>query len=318
MLPSTSLIATLVAAFGLALLFGVLANRLRLSPLVGYLVAGVLIGPFTPGFVANQGLAAQLAEIGVILLMFGVGLRFSLSDLLAVRATAVPGALGQMTLVTGLGLGLAYILGWTLGAGIVFGLALSVASTVVVLRGLQDRRLVQTDAGRIAVGWLVVEDLAMVLVLVLLPALEGVLGGTQAAQIADTGIASFFEPNNLWGALGITVAKLVAFAVVMFVVGRRLIPWTLHYIAHTGSRELFRLAVLAIALGVAFASAELFGVSFALGAFFAGMILAESQLSGDYAEPQYGRPVLSWFNSGLNGQGRPLAGLGRSPRGGFN
>ena len=284
MLHSTSLIATLVAAFGLALLFGVLANRLRLSPLVGYLVAGVLIGPFTPGFVADQGLAAQLAEIGVILLMFGVGLRFSLSDLLAVRATAVPGALGQMTLVTGLGLGLAYVLGWTLGAGIVFGLALSVASTVVVLRGLQDRRLVQTDAGRIAVGWLVVEDLAMVLVLVLLPALEGVLGGTQAAQVADTGIASFFEPNNLWGALGITVAKLVAFAVVMFVVGRRLIPWTLHYIAHTGSRELFRLAVLAIALGVAFASAELFGVSFALGAFFAGMILAESQLSQQAAQ----------------------------------
>jgi len=158
------------------------ANRLRLPPLVGYLVAGVLIGPFTPGFVANQGLAAQLAEIGVILLMFGVGLRFSLPDLLAVRATAVPGALGQMTLVTGLGLGLAYVLGWTLGAGIVFGLALSVASTVVVLRGLQDRHLVQTDAGRIAVGWLVVEDLAMVLVLVLLPALEGVLGGTQAAR----------------------------------------------------------------------------------------------------------------------------------------
>jgi monovalent cation:H+ antiporter-2, CPA2 family len=193
MLHSTSLIATLVAAFGLALLFGVLANRLRLSPLVGYLVAGVLIGPFTPGFVADQGLAAQLAEIGVILLMFGVGLRFSLSDLLAVRATAVPGALGQMILVTGLGLGLAYVLGWTLGAGIVFGLALSVASTVVVLRGLQDRRLVQTDAGRIAVGWLVVEDLAMVLVLVLLSSLESVLGGT--AQVADTGIASFFEPT---------------------------------------------------------------------------------------------------------------------------
>ncbi|MGH6821226.1 MAG: cation:proton antiporter, partial [Methylocella sp.] len=176
------------------------------------------------------------------------------------------------------------VLGWTLGAGIVFGLALSVASTVVVLRGLQDRRLVQTDAGRIAVGWLVVEDLAMVLVLVLLPALEGVLGGTQAAQVADTGIASFFETNNLWGALGITVAKLVAFAVVMFVVGRRFIPWTLHYIAHTGSRELFRLAVLAIALGVAFASAELFGASFALGAFFAGMILAESQLSQQAAQ----------------------------------
>jgi monovalent cation:H+ antiporter-2, CPA2 family len=230
------------------LLFGVLANRLRLSPLVGYLVAGLLIGPFTPGFVADQGLAPQLAEIGVILLMFGVGLHFSLSDLLAVRATAVPGALGQMTLVTGLGFGLVYIPGWTLGAGIVFGLALSVASTVVFLRALQDRRLAQTDAGRIAVGWLVVEDLAMVLALVLLPALEGVLGGTQAAQVADMGIARFFEPNNLWGALAVTVAKLVAFAVVMFVVGRRLIPWALHYIAHTGSRELFRLAVLAIAL----------------------------------------------------------------------
>ena len=282
MFHSTTLIATLAAAFGLALLFGVLANRVRLSPLVGYLAAGVIIGPFTPGFVADQGLAPQLAEIGVILLMFGVGLHFSLSDLLAVRATAIPGALIQILLVTSLGFGLAHLLGWEAGGGIVFGLALSVASTVVAMRGLQERRLIQTDVGRNAVGWLVVEDVAMVLVLVLLPALAGALGGTQRGT--GTGIPGFFEPDTLWGVLGITLAKLIAFVAAMLVVGRRLIPTALHYIAHTGSRELFRLAVLTIALGVAYAASELFGVSLALGAFFAGMILAESPLSQRAAE----------------------------------
>src|SRR5215217_3468950 len=275
----TPLITTLVAGLGLAFLFGVLANRLRLSPLVGYLIAGVLIGPFTPGFVADQGLAPQLAEVGVILLMFGVGLHFSLSDLLAVRAIAVPGALGQIAIVSLLGFSMANLMGWSTGAGIVFGLALSVASTVVVLRTMQERRLIETERGRIAVGWLIVEDLAMVLALVLLPALSGTLGGTAPALESDNGLAGVFVPRNVWGALGLTVAKVAAFSALMLVVGRKVIPWALHYVAHTGSRELFRLAVLVIALGVAFGSAELFGVSFALGAFFAGMILAESELS---------------------------------------
>jgi monovalent cation:H+ antiporter-2, CPA2 family len=276
----TSLIATIVAGIGLAFIFGTLAQRLRLSPLVGYLLAGVLIGPFTPGYVADQELAPQLAEIGVILLMFGVGLHFSLSDLMSVRAIAVPGALGQMTLVSLLGFGLAYAMGWTTGAGIVFGLSLSVASTVVVLRALQEKRLIDTERGRIAVGWLIVEDLAMVLALVLIPALAGVLGGeAQVETGTEADLLAFLEADTVWGVLGLTLVKVAAFVVLMLVVGRRVIPWALHYVAHTGSRELFRLAVLAIALGVAFGSAELFGVSFALGAFFAGMILAESPLS---------------------------------------
>ena len=290
----TSLIATVVAGLGLAFVFGALAQRLRLSPLVGYLVAGVVIGPFTPGYVADQALAPQLAEIGVILLMFGVGLHFSLKDLLAVRAIAVPGAVAQIALVTGLGAGLARLLGWPLGSGVVFGLALSVASTVVVLRALQERRLVDTERGRIAVGWLIVEDLAMVLALVLVAALAGVLGGEAPAApaaggaatqaLTATGLAAWFEPQSLSFAIGLTLVKVAAFVALMLMVGRRVIPWLLHWVAHTGSRELFRLAVLAIALGVAFGSAELFGVSFALGAFFAGMILAESPLSQQAAQ----------------------------------
>jgi len=289
----TSLIATIVAGLGLAFVFGALAQRLRLPPLVGYLVAGVVIGPFTPGYVADQELAPQLAEIGVILLMFGVGLHFSLSDLLAVRAIAVPGAIGQIAVVTALGAGLAHLLGWPLGTGLVFGLALSVASTVVVLRALQERRLVDTERGRIAVGWLIVEDLAMVLALVLIPALAGLLGGRPAEApngaaateaLAATGLVGFLDPGNVWVALALTLAKVTAFVALMLLVGQRLIPWVLHWVAHTGSRELFRLAVLAIALGVAFGSAELFGVSFALGAFFAGMILAESPLSQQAAQ----------------------------------
>ena len=279
----TSLIATIVAGIGLAFVFGALAQRLRLSPLVGYLVAGVLIGPFTPGYVADQELAPQLAEIGVILLMFGVGLHFSLSDLLAVRAIAVPGAIGQIAFATLLGMALAHALGWPFGTGIVFGLALSVASTVVLLRALQERRIVETERGRIAVGWLIVEDLAMVLALVLLPALSGLLGGRVPA--GDGGrLAASLGATGVWAVLALTVAKVAAFVALMLVVGRRLIPWILHAVAHSGSRELFRLAVLAIALGVAFGSAELFGVSFALGAFFAGMILAESPLSHQAAQ----------------------------------
>src|SRR3954454_18672896 len=282
MLHHTSLIATIVAGIGLAFIFGVLVKRLHLSPLVGYLLAGVLLGPFTPGFVADQALAPQLAEIGVILLMFGIGLHFSLKDLLAVRAIAVSGALGQITLVTLLGLGLAHLLGWSWGAGVIFGLALSVASTVVVLRTLQERRLIETERGRITVGWLIVEDLAMVLALVLIPALAGLMGGRlpdQVDQAQESILVAWLQPRTIWGALGITLAKVGAFVALMLIIGRRFIPWILHYVAHTGSRELFRLAVLAIALGVAFGSAKLFGVSFALGAFFAGMILAETPLS---------------------------------------
>ena len=283
----TSLIATIVAGLCLAFVFGALAQRVKLSPLIGYLLAGVMIGPFTPGYVADQSLAPQLAEIGVILPMFGVGLHFSFADLMSVRAIAIPGAVVQITVATLLGMGLAYLLGWSVGAGIVFGLALSVASTVVLLRALQERRLVETEKGRIAVGWLIVEDLAMVLALVLLPALAGLLGGrveAQAGGIAPGGLVAWLSPNSVWTVLGWTLLKVAAFAGLMLVIGRRIIPWVLHWVAHSGSRELFRLAVLAIALGTAFGSAELFGVSFALGAFFAGMILAGSELSHQAAK----------------------------------
>ena len=264
----TPLISTIVVGLVLAFALGAIAHRFRLSPLVGYLLAGVLAGPFTPGYVADQGLANQLAEIGVILLMFGVGLHFSLKDLLSVRAIAIPGAVVQIASATLLGMGLAWLLGWTIGGGLVFGLALSVASTVVLLRALQERRLVETERGHIAVGWLIVEDLAMVLALVLLPA----FADAASSDLGRSGIHRHF-------ACGLTLGKVVAFVAIMLIVGRRVIPWILHYVAHTGSRELFRLAVLAIALGVAFGAAELFGVSFALGAFFAGMVLSESELS---------------------------------------
>jgi CPA2 family monovalent cation:H+ antiporter-2 len=271
----TPLIATIVAGLTLAFALGALAQRFKISPLVGYLLAGVAVGPFTPGYVADQALARELAEIGVILLMFGVGLHFSLKDLLAVRAIAIPGALGQMAVATLLGMGLGHQLGWPPISGFVFGLALSVASTVVLLRALQERRILQTDRGRIAVGWLIVEDLAMVLALVLLPALAGAL--TPSVGPPDI-VATWIKP------LALTVVKVSAFVALMLVVGGRVIPWLLHYVAHTGSRELFRLGVLAIALGVAFGASLLFDVSFALGAFFAGMILAESELSHRAAE----------------------------------
>jgi CPA2 family monovalent cation:H+ antiporter-2 len=261
------LIATIVAGLVVAFLMGALAHRLRVSPIAGYLLAGVLVGPFTPGFVADAGLANELAEIGVILLMFGVGLHFSLRDLLSVRHIAVPGAIAQIATATLMGMGLAWMLGWSVAGGFVFGLALSVASTVVLLRALQSRNLVQTERGRIAVGWLIVEDLAMVLALVLLPALASVM--TQANGSASSLIAP----------LAGTLFKVAGFVGVMLVIGRRVIPIALHWVAHTGSRELFRLAVLAIALGVAFGSAFVFDVSFALGAFFAGMILGETPLS---------------------------------------
>lgn len=275
------LIAIIVAGLGLAFVFGALAQRLRISPLVGYLLAGVAAGPFTPGFVGDQNLANELAEIGVILLMFGVGLHFSLKDLLSVKAIAVPGAIVQIGIATLLGLGLGTWLGWSWFSGAVFGLALSTASTVVLLRSLQERRLVQTERGRIAVGWLIVEDIAMVLALVLLPVLAEIINGTPSGGSAP--LATRFD-LGVWGVLGLTFAKLIGFLAFMLVIGRRVIPWVLHWVAHTGSRELFRLAVLAVALGVAYAAATLFGVSFALGAFFAGMILSESPLSQRAAE----------------------------------
>src|SRR3954453_12916393 len=276
--PASSLIATIVSGIGLAFIFGTIANRLRISPLVGYLLAGVVVGPFTPGFIADQVLAPQLAEIGVILLMFGVGLHFSLKDLLAIRAVVIPGAIAQVTASAALGWMLAWLFGWSVVGAIAFGVALSVASTVVLMRSLQERHLVETERGHIVVGGLVVQDLLMVIVLVLLPPLAAAFGqqGGPGAGAIDYGA--------LAAGLGVTLAKVAAFVVLMLIVGRRAIPMLLHYIAHTGSRELFRRAVLSVALGVAFIASELFGVSFALGAFFAGMILSESQLSQRAAE----------------------------------
>lgn len=269
----TPLLTTLAVGFVLAFVLGALANRLRISPLVGYLLAGVLAGPFTPGYVADQALSVEIAELGVILLMFGVGLHFSLKDLLSVKAIAIPGAVVQIGVATLLGLGLAWMMGWNFGGGLVFGLALSVASTVVLLRALEQRQLIDTKRGRIAIGWLIVEDLAMVLTLVLLPALAGSLGGT-----SDGGDGGLLMPILL------TLGKVAAFVAVMILGGRRFVPWVLERVAKTGSRELFTLAVLAIALGIAYGSAVIFGVSFALGAFFAGMILNESELSHEAAE----------------------------------
>jgi CPA2 family monovalent cation:H+ antiporter-2 len=275
----TPLITTLVVGLSLAFLFGMLAHRLKLPMLAGYLVAGVVIGPFTPGFVADQEIASELAELGVILLMFGVGMHFSLKELLAVKTIAIPGAIGQIAVATAAGTGLAALLGWSLGAGLIFGLSLSVASTVVLLRALQERGIVQEERGHIAVGWLIVEDLVMVIALVMIPPLAGLLGGVSAPveegaeKVAQLGI------GPVAATLLLTAVKVASFVALMLIVGRRVIPAVLHYVAHTGQRELFRLSVLAIALGVAWASSTFFGVSFALGAFFAGMVMAGSTLS---------------------------------------
>lgn len=270
-----ALVATVAIGFVLAAGFGYLADRLRLPPLVGYLVAGIMMGPFTPGFTADMALAAQLAEIGVILLMFGVGLHFSASDLIAVRGVAIPGAIGQIVLATLLGMGLCSLWGWSLGAGLVFGLCVSVASTVVLLKALEERNLVNSPDGRVAIGWLIIEDLAMVLTLVLLPIVAQVLGdpGADAAHQASA------SGSSIALTIVLTLVKLGAFAVLAIVLGPRLVPWLLTLVARTGSRELFTLTVLAIALGIAFGSATIFGVSFALGAFFAGVIMSESHLS---------------------------------------
>lgn len=266
MLHDINLIATIAAGFGFAMMFGLIAARLRMPPLLGYLLAGIVIGPSTPGFVGDIGLAGQLAEIGVMLLMFGVGLHFSIDDLLKVKAIAVPGAIVQIVVAVGLGALASSTWGWSLGSGLVFGLCLSVASTVVLLRALEARGQLQSVNGQIALGWLVVEDLVMVLVLVLIPALAGVTGGGAITELL------------------LVLAKIVAFVVVMLVGGRRILPRILWWVAQTGSQELFRLGVTAVAIGVAFGAAKLFDVSFALGAFFAGMMLRESEFSHRAAE----------------------------------
>lgn len=275
---NVSLIATLTAAFGLALILGFVATRLKLPALVGFLLAGVIIGPATPGFVADVELSHQLAEVGVILLMFGVGLHFSLEDLLSVRKIAVPGAIAQIAAATLLGAFVAHFWGWSVGAGVVFGLCLSVASTVVLLKTLESRSLLGTINGRIAVGWLVVEDLATVFVLVLLPALAGWLGSAESGQPAT------FGAGDLLLSMAITLGKVAACALLIFLAGGRLLPGLLWQVARTGSRELFTLGVIVAALGIAYGAATIFGVSLALGAFFAGMVLAKSALSHRAAE----------------------------------
>lgn len=270
------LLLTVAAGLGLAFVFGLAAARFHLPTILGYLLAGVVVGPFTPGFVADGGLASQLAEIGVILLMFGVGLHFSLDDLMEVRRIAIPGALVQIAAATGLGALVSVLWGWSWGSGIVFGLSLSVASTVVLLRALEDRGILDSMDGRVAVGWLIVEDLVTVVALVLLPAVaSGMGGGASGASAGSTA--------SIGAVLGLTALKLAAFLVVMLVGGRRVIPWLLRRVVNTGSRELFTLAVLAVALGLAVGAAMLFDVSFALGAFFAGVIVSESDFSHEAA-----------------------------------
>ena len=269
---SVSLITTVAASFGIALIMGLIAVKLKLPALVGYLFAGMIIGPGTPGFVADLGLSTELAEIGVILLMFGVGLHFSLEDLLEVKRIAVPGSIVRMVVATAMGAALASFWGWGLGACLVFGLSLAVASTVVLIKALEQRGTLRTMNGQIAVGWLIVEDLAMVLVLVLLPPLSEWLGGHPATDMVGAS-------HSLWWSLSIALVKISVFVAFMLIVGRRVFPWLLGYVAETGSRELFSLSVIAAAVGVAYGSAKLFGVSFALGAFFAGMLMRESHLS---------------------------------------
>jgi CPA2 family monovalent cation:H+ antiporter-2 len=265
---STTLITTLATGFGLALIFGFIAERCKMPALVGYLLAGILIGPATPGFVADLSIASQLSEIGVMLLMFGVGLHFSIHDLLAVKRIALPGAILQMAIATLMGMWLAHLWGWSIGEGLIFGLALSCASTVVLLKALEARGFLDSMNGKIAVGWLVVEDIITVLVLVLMPPLAFILGGT--------------SPNtssSLIYTLSITVLQVTGFIALMLVVGKRFLPWMLWHIAKTGSRELFTLSIISAAIGIAYGSAKLFNISFALGAFFAGMVMRESEFS---------------------------------------
>lgn len=269
-----TLISTIAAGFGLALIFGFIAERFKLSALVGYLVAGILIGPSTPGFIADANIASQLSEIGVMLLMFGVGLHFSIDDLKAVRRIAVPGAMVQMTFATLLGMYLTHLWNWSFGQGLIFGLALSCASTVVLLRALESRGMLDSMNGKITVGWLIVEDLLTVLVLVLLPPLANLLGGT----------VPIISDQPLWQTIAFTLLQVAGFILIMLVIGKRLLPWLLWHIAKTGSRELFTLAVVSTAIGIAYVASSLFSVSFALGAFFAGMVMRESEFSHRAAE----------------------------------
>jgi len=271
---NVTLISTIAAGFGLALIFGFIAERFKLSALVGYLVAGILIGPTTPGFIADAHIASQLSEIGVMLLMFGVGLHFSIDDLMAVKRIAIPGAIVQMTFATLLGMYLSHWWGWSLGQGLIFGLALSCASTVVLLRALESRGMIDSMNGKITVGWLIVEDLLTVLVLVLLPPLANLLGGTVPIS----------SNQPLWQTIVFTLLQVAGFILIMLVIGKRLLPWLLWHIAKTGSRELFTLAVVSTAIGIAYVASALFSVSFALGAFFAGMVMRESEFSHRAAE----------------------------------
>lgn len=275
----TPLITTLVAGFGLAFLFALVAQRLKLPLIAGYLVAGIFIGPFTPGYVADLGIASELAEVGVILLMFGVGLHFSPRDLMSVRRIAIPGALGQIAVTTTAGSLLGLLSGWGFGAALIFGISLSVASTVVLLRALQERDLVKSERGKVAVGWLVVEDLVMVITLVLVPPLAGLLGGVAQPIEEGAELVTQVGIGPIAATVIVTLAKAASFVVLMLVIGQRVIPLILHYVSLTHSRELFRLSVLAIALGVAYGATHVFGVSFALGAFFAGMVMSSSTLS---------------------------------------
>ncbi len=267
------LITTIAVGLVAAFIGGLIARRLGLPSIVGYILAGVVIGPFTPGLIADRGIATELAEIGIILLMFGVGIEFSIKDLLAVRAIAVPGAVVQTVVATLLGIGVGVALGWGIGGGLVLGIAISVASTVVLLRAMTDRQELYTAQGRIAIGWLIVEDLMTVVVLVVLPSIAPMLGGIESPTVAgDLGLGAA-------GALLLAIGKTALFAILMVVAGARLVPWLLTFVARQGSRELFTLAVLAIALGIAFVSSVVFGVSFALGAFLAGAVVAESDMS---------------------------------------
>ncbi|MDX9952222.1 MAG: YbaL family putative K(+) efflux transporter [Methylophilaceae bacterium] len=268
-----SLITTIAAGLGLALIFGFIAEKIRLPALVGYLLAGIMLSPATPGFVADVEIASQLSEIGVMLLMFGVGLHFSIDDLLSVRRIALPGAIFQMTLATLLGMAVAHWWGWSWGEGLIFGLSLSCASTVVLLKAVEAHGILETMNGKIAVGWLVVEDLVTVLVLVLMPPLAGMLGGEQQSN-----------DLSLWQTIGFTLLQVTAFIAIMLVAGRRIMPWLLWHIAKTGSRELFTLSVIVAAIGIAYGATALFNVSFALGAFFAGMVMRESEFSHRAAE----------------------------------
>lgn len=273
-----NLIAILVAGFGLALVLGYAATLFRAPPLVGYLLTGILIGPTTPGFVGDMALAGQLSELGVMLLMFGVGLHFSLTDLMAVKRLAIPGAIVQIICASLLGIGLGHWWDMSPIGSVVFGVSLSVASTVVLLRSLESREMLYTSDGKLAVGWLVVEDLVMVLVLVLLPVAADLSLEAHGAQTSGS------TSSGIWLSIGATLLKVAGFVAVMLVVGKRLLPWILERVARTGSRELFTLAVIAVALGIAFLAATVFEVSFALGAFFAGMMLRESDLSHRAAE----------------------------------